>query len=84
MQPAIAQDGALAISPDNLVTNKAADPDKEAEYILNRQQPPLRLGDGIMNNVARGGKRRAPTQNQRKKHQGPCARIRSAEQERQR
>ena len=37
VQAAVAQDGAFSIAPDNLVTDKTADPDKETDYILNRQ-----------------------------------------------
>jgi hypothetical protein len=63
VQTAIAQDSAFSIAPDDLVTHKAADPDKEANDILNRQQPPLPLRYGIVNNVAGCGQRRGAPQN---------------------
>ena len=75
VQAAVAQDGAFSIAPDNLVTDKTADPDKETDYILNGQQPPLLLRDRIMDNVTGSGKRRAAAQNQSKKDEGPYAGI---------
>ena len=58
MQTAIAHDGAFSISPDDLVAYKTADPDEKTYNILDRQQPPLLLRYGIVNNVAGCGQRR--------------------------
>jgi len=82
VQTAVAQNGAFSIAPYNLVTDKTADPDKETDYILNRQQPPLLLRDRIMDNGTGSGKRRATAQNQSKEEEGPRAGIRSPKQER--
>jgi hypothetical protein len=65
VQAAIAQDGAFAIAPNDFVTHKAADPDKETDYILDRKQPPFFFSDWIANDVAGSGKRCARPQDQR-------------------
>jgi hypothetical protein len=75
VQTAVPQDGAFSIAPDNLVTDKTADPDKETNYILNGQQPPLLLYDWIMDNVTGRGQRRDSAQNQGKKDEWPRAGI---------
>ena len=80
VETAVAQDGAFTVAPYDGVTHKAADPDKETYEILEWQQPPLLLRDGIVHNIARRGNRGAAAQHQSKDDHWPCAGVRSAKQ----
>lgn len=55
VQPAIAQDRALAVAPDDFVAKEAAQPDKKTKDVLHRQQTPLSAKQGIIENEYRSG-----------------------------
>lgn len=84
MQTTIAEDSACPVAPNNFVTDKAADPDTETNHILNGEQPPLLLGDRIVNNVTSGRKSGAASQNQREQDRRPRSGVGGPQQERQR